>query len=66
MTHDLTKAHNIQRDFLFLRLRAVAEDGPHVFLVEVAYVHLTELSLKLAPRRDPVGAVTPSAPCFAF
>ena len=66
MSHNVPQTHDVQRNLLLLRLRAVAEIGPQIFLVEVAYVQSTELCLEFAPRPNTVATGTPPAPSFAF
>ena len=66
MSHDVPQTNDVRQDLLHFRLRAVAEIGPQIFLVEVAYVQSTELCLEPTSRRSLVAAGTPPAHSFAF
>ena len=66
MSNNVPQAEDIRRDFLLFRLRAVAEIGPQILLVEFADVRAPELFFKLGPCRDTVSAGTPPASRFAL
>ena len=62
----MPQAEDIRRNLLLFRLRAVAEIGPQILLVEFADVRAPELFFKFALLRDTVSAGTPPASCYAL